>query len=329
MNTAKCVSAWDAFAADVHHGLSAKPKRLPSKYLYDARGSILFEQICATPEYYLTRVELAIMQARADAIAHVIGPNVRLVEFGTGAGLKTRLLLSALVHPVAYVPVDISGSALSASCAELQRRFPALAIQPLAQDFTQQLDLPQAPRIARRTVLYLAGSTLGNFPEPEAVSLLRQMRRAAGSDGLVLLGLDLKKDSRVLHAAYNDAAGVTAAFTLNLLHRMNRELDANFTINQFLHRARYCAIKGCIETDIVSRCAQRVHVAGRDFEFAAHETMRVEVSCKYGASDIQRLATAAGLRRLQIWTDAEKGFAVVLLAQLQPSDCIPLWPCRA
>ena len=328
MSVAKSVNTRDSFAADVLQGLSAKSKRLASKYLYDARGSLLFEQICATPEYYLTRVELAIMQARAADIARALGPDVRLVEFGTGAGVKTRVLLSALVNPAAYVPVDISGSALTASCDELHRHFPALAIQPLAQDFTLPLCLPQAPPKTRRTALYLAGSTLGNFPEPESVFLLRQMRCAAGPDGRILLGLDLKKDPRVLHAAYNDAAGVTAAFTLNLLHRLNRELDANFTVAQFQHHARYSPSKGWIETDIVSRCAQRVHVAGRDFDFAAHEAIRVEVSCKYDAADIQRLAAAAGLRLQLIWTDAEKCFAVVLMAPLPPSGA-PLWPCRA
>lgn len=303
----------DAFIADIWRGLGARPKRLPSKYLYDARGSALFEQICDTPEYYLTRVELAIMQASISEIAHALGPDVRLVEFGNGSGLKTQLLLGAMQQPAAYVPVELSASALTASCIELQRHFPPLEIQPLELDFTLPLNLPPTRRAARRSVIYFAGSTLGNFAEAEATLLLRQMRCAAGPDGRVLLGLDLKKDPAVIHAAYNDAAGITAAFTLNLLVRLNRELGANFILEQFFHRARYQALGGRIETDIVSRCAQRVQVAGRSFEFAPFEAMRVEVSCKYDRSDIQRLASAAGLRLQQIWTDAEEHFAVVLL----------------
>jgi len=301
------------FVADVWSGLSGRPKSLPSKYLYDARGSELFEQICDTPEYYLTRAELALMRSSVAQMAQALGPELRLVEFGNGSGLKTRLLLGALERPVAYVPVEISASALAGSCAELQREYPDLQILPLQADFTAPLTLPRAHRQPRRTVLYLAGSTLGNFPDAEAVVLLQQMRKAAGPDGAVVLGLDLKKDPALIHAAYNDAAGITAEFTLNLLARMNRELDADFQIDQFFHRARYQSIVGRIETDIVSRCAQRASVAGRAFEFAADEAMRVEVSCKYDRADMQRLATAAGLRVQHLWSDQRQQFAVVLL----------------
>ncbi|MEZ5469038.1 MAG: L-histidine N(alpha)-methyltransferase [Lysobacterales bacterium] len=302
------------FVVDAWSGLSGRPKSLPSKYLYDARGSELFEQICDTPEYYLTRTELALMHEWVADMAKALGPDIRLVEFGNGSGLKTRLLLQALEHPVGYIPVEISASALTGSCAELQRDFPALEILPLQADFTVPLKLPTTRRTPRRTVLYLAGSTLGNFPEPEAVVLLQQMRRAAGVDGAVLLGLDLKKDQALIHAAYNDAAGITAAFTLNLLTRMNRELDADFQIDQFLHRARYQSIVGRIETDIVSRRAQRVRVAGRVFDFAVDEPVRVEVSCKYDHSDMQRMARQAGLHLQQIWTDRQERFAVVLMS---------------
>ncbi|MGE4070756.1 MAG: L-histidine N(alpha)-methyltransferase [Lysobacterales bacterium] len=307
------VSPESGFVADVWSGLSGRPKTLPSKYLYDARGSELFEQICETPEYYLTRTELALMRERVAEMAQALGPEVRLVEFGNGSGLKTRLLLQALERPVGYIPVEISASALAGSCAQLQRDFPTLQILPLQADFTAPLKLPATQRAPRRTVLYLAGSTLGNFPEAEAVVLLQQMRRAAGADGAVLLGLDLKKDPALIHAAYNDAAGITSAFTLNLLARMNRELDANFQIDQFFHRARYQSIVGRIETDIVSRRAQRVRIAGRTFDFGADEPVRVEVSCKYDRSDMQRMARLAGLQLQQIWTDNQEQFAVVLM----------------
>ena len=303
----------DDLLTDIWSGLSAHPKTLSSKYLYDARGSELFEQICETPEYYLTRTELALMQASVGEIAQALGPGVRLVEFGNGAGLKTRLLLAALEQPAAYVPVEISASALEGSCADLQRRFPNLPILPLQADFTAPLNLPAVRGGQQRTVLYLAGSTLGNFADNEAVVLLQQMRRAAGSGGAVLLGVDLKKDPALIHAAYNDAAGVTAAFTLNLLVRLNREFDADFRIHQFSHRARYQPIAGRIETDIVSRRAQRVRVAGRVFEFAENEAMRVEVSCKYDHADMQRLAAAAGLWVDRDWIDAKSYFALVLL----------------
>jgi len=305
------------FVADVWSGLSGRPKSLPSKYLYDARGSELFEQICDTPEYYLTRAELALMRSSVAQMAQALGPELRLVEFGNGSGLKTRLLLGALERPVAYVPVEISASALAGSCAELQREYPDLQILPLQADFTAPLTLPRAHRQPRRTVLYLAGSTLGNFPDAEAALLLQQMRKAAGPGGAVLLGLDLKKDPALINAAYNDAAGVTAAFTLNLLARIKRELHADFQIDQFLHRARYQPILGRIETDIVSRRAQRVVVAGRGFDFAVDEPMRVEVSCKYDRADMQRLAKAAGLQMQQLWSDQQQQFAVVLLTATQ------------
>jgi dimethylhistidine N-methyltransferase len=301
------------FLDDVLGGLAARPKTLASKYLYDARGSALFEQICDTPEYYLTRAELALMRESVAAIAAALGPQVRLVEFGNGSGVKTRLLLAALEAPAAYVPVEISATALAASSTDLQRDFPALKIQPLEADFTARLLLPAPPRELRRTVVYLAGSTLGNFADADAISLLQRMRHVAGAGGALLLGLDLKKDPQLINAAYNDAAGITSQFTLNLLQRINRELAGDFRLDQFRHRACYEPVAGRIETDIVSTCRQRVHVASRSFEFAADEAMRVEISCKYDRADIERMAGAAGLRLAQSWADAAGQFAVVLL----------------
>jgi L-histidine Nalpha-methyltransferase len=307
-------SALDSgFEADVLAGLSRTPRRLPSKYFYDARGSELFERICEQPEYYLTRVELGIMQACADEMAEALGPELRLVEFGTGAGLKTRLLLESLHSPVAYLPVEISPSALASSVARLAEAFPRIDMQPVCADFTAPLVLPPPRRTPRRTAVYFPGSTLGNFDGEEARALLRSMRALIGSDGAVLIGLDLKKDRAALEAAYNDAAGVTAAFTLNLLQRINRELAADFDLTGFRHRATYNTLAGRIETAIVSRVPQVVQVAGRRFEFAADEAIAVEISCKYGESDVQRLAGQAGLRVVRRWSDAEARFGVFLL----------------
>jgi L-histidine Nalpha-methyltransferase len=301
------------FEADVLAGLSRTPKRLPSKYFYDARGSELFERICEQPEYYLTRVELGIMQACGDEMAEALGPELRLVEFGSGAGLKTRLLLAALHSPVAYLPVEISPSALASSVAQLAEAFPRIDMQPVCADFTAPLVLPPARRTPRRTAVYFPGSTLGNFDGEEARALLRSMRALIGSDGAVLIGLDLKKDRAALEAAYNDAAGVTATFTLNLLQRIDRELAADFDLTRFRHRATYNTLAGRIETAIVSRVAQVVQVAGRRFEFAADEAIAVEISCKYAESDVQRLAGQAGLRVVRRWNDAEARFGVFLL----------------
>jgi L-histidine Nalpha-methyltransferase len=301
------------FEADVLAGLSRVPKRLPSKYFYDARGSELFERICEQPEYYLTRVELGIMQACAGEMAEALGPRLRLVEFGSGAGLKTRLLLEALAAPVAYLPVEISPSALSRSVARLADAFPAIDLQPVCADFTAPLALPPPRDKPSRTAVYFPGSTLGNFDGEESRALLRAMRALVGADGAVLIGLDLKKDRAELEAAYNDAAGVTAAFTLNLLQRINRELDADFDIDRFRHRAVYNTLAGRIETSIVSKVEQEVRVAGRQVRFLAGESMAVEISCKYSDADVQRLAAQAGFRVVRRWSDHADRFGVFLL----------------
>ena len=300
-------------AADVLAGLSAMPRSLPSKYFYDARGSRLFERICETPEYYLTRAELAILQCHAEEIAAALGKRVRLVEYGTGAGDKTRLLLQSLRDPVAYLPVEISRSALLDSIAQLARAFPMLELIPVCADFTRTIALPPTRRRAQRTVVYLAGSTIGNFVEAEAIDLLRHMRDTAGRGGAVLLGFDLKKDPALIRAAYNDAQGITAAFTLNLLQRLNRELGGDFELDQFAHRAEYNPEAGRIETDIVSRCTQQVRVATRCFALQQGEAIRVEVSCKYDHTDIARMTQAAGLRQGPCWHDPQGLFGMQLL----------------
>jgi dimethylhistidine N-methyltransferase len=301
------------FRADVLHGLAQTPKRIPSKYFYDARGSQLFEEICAQPEYYLTRTELAILEENAAAIASAIGPRALLVEYGSGAGIKTRLLLDALEQPVGYVPVEISRSALDASVENLSEEFPEVDMLPVSADFTQPVDLPAPDQAARRTVVFFPGSTLGNFEQREAIALLRTMAIEMGRQGAALVGIDLKKDAAILEAAYNDAAGVTREFTLNLLTRINRELQADFNLDEFDHRARYNAQAGRIETHVVSRIDQVVAIGKHRFAFAAGEAMLVEYSCKYAVEEFAAMAAKAGLRVVRSWSDSRQWFAMQML----------------
>lgn len=304
---------FDELLEIVQRGLRAKPKRLPSWLFYDERGSQLFERICEQTEYYLTRCEMALMAEHARSIAETLGEDVRLVEYGSGNARKTRLLLEQLRAPVAYVPVEISPESLRLSLQQLAERFPRLPLQPLYADFTRSLRLPIAPRAPRRTVLYFPGSTIGNFDLREAAALLRKMRNEMGDNGGILIGVDLKKDMSVIEAAYNDRAGVTAEFTLNMLARLNRELGSNFELAAFRHRARYNLMAGRIETHIVSACAQRVRVGQTSFSFAEGEAMLVEYSCKYSLADFAALAARAGLQVRRIWTDPQSWFSVQYL----------------
>lgn len=301
--------------AEVLQGLSSTPKSLPSKYFYDRRGSELFEQICEQPEYYLTRTELAIMREHATDIAATLGPQVLLMEYGSGSGLKTRLLLAALERPAAYVPVEISRDALAESLTAIRQEFPVLELLPVCADFTTYVAPPRPVQCSSRTVIYFPGSTLGNFTLDEAVALLRQMQCEMGRDGAALVGIDLRKDPATIEAAYNDAAGVTAEFTLNMLAHFNRELGADFDLAAFRHQARYNAAAGRIETDIVSRRAQQVRVAGERIGFGAGEAMRVEYSYKYAPEQFALLARRAGLRVAGQWSDAGRGFSLQYLVR--------------
>jgi len=303
----------DGMRAEVWAGLASRPKRLPSKYFYDARGSALFEAICEQPEYYLTRAELALMRTHIDAIAEALGPEVLLLEYGSGSGLKTRMLLEHLDRPVAYVPVEISPTALDASVERLGALFPEVEMLPVCADFTQPLTLPRPQHRQRRSVIYFPGSTIGNFDSREAIALLRNMRAEMGEQGRALVGVDRVKDAAVIEAAYNDAAGVTAQFTLNMLAHINRELDADFDLDAFAHRADYHSDTARVETRIVSRRDQDVQVAGRSFHFAAGEAMQVEYSCKYTQSAFADLASKAGLRVAQTWYDPARQFSLQLL----------------
>jgi dimethylhistidine N-methyltransferase len=305
----------DDLLETVQRGLGARPKRLPSWLFYDARGSELFERICEQPEYYLTRCEIALLGEHAPAIAAALGPDVRLVEYGSGHAHKTRLLLEHLERPVAWVPVEISAEPLRLSVQRMAASFPQLPMQPLSADFTRPLRLPVPPRAPRRTVLYFPGSTIGNFDHADAAALLRKMRTEMGESGGLLVGVDLKKDAATLEAAYNDRAGITAEFTLNMLARLNRELGCDFDLAAFRHRARYNAMAGRIETHIVSVCGQRVRVGRHQVGFDAGEAMLVEYSCKYATDDFAALAARAGLRVERTWLDPQRMFGVHYLVR--------------
>jgi dimethylhistidine N-methyltransferase len=303
----------DRYRDEVLCGLRRTPKRLSSKFFYDARGSALFEQICEQPEYYLTRAELELLELHADQIGATLGDDVLLIEYGSGSARKTARLLGAMPRAAGYLPVEISRAALDDSVKTLARLFPALPIAPLYADFTNfNLDRPALPA-HRRRVVYFPGSTLGNFETSDAIELLRQMRGQIGGQGAALIGIDLRKDEAVMEAAYNDAAGITSAFTLNMLTRFNRELDASFQLEYFRHQARYNAVLGRIETHIVSTREQRVSIAGTAVRFAADEAMLVEYSYKYSAPGFAMLAARAGLRVQGVWTDPDQRFSVQLL----------------
>ena len=308
----------DTFLSDVQRGLSSSPKTLPCKYLYDERGSQLFEQICELPEYYPTRADFEVTERHLEDIARLVGPRARLVELGSGSSTKTRLLLDRLTDLVGYVPVDISVDALEASVSELRKAYPRLEILPLAADYTQPLELPSPTHPPQRTVVYYPGSTIGNFHPQAAIAFLRRVCRAIesrpgqGAGGL-LIGVDLKKDPAVLEAAYDDAAGVTAAFNKNLLARINRELGASIDLDAFEHAARYDPVLGRIEMHLVSRSAQDVAVGDRSFHFEAGESIRTEESYKYGREDFARLAAEAGLEVEAFWTDSRGLFSLQYL----------------
>lgn len=302
------------FREDVLKGLAAARKALPPKYFYDARGSELFEAICELPEYYPTRTELAMMQAHAREMAQLLGPESLLIEYGAGSGRKTRVLIDALA-PAAYVPIDISRSALRQCAAGLAARYPAVKVVAVCADYSRPLQIPPLDGIAtRRRVIYFPGSTIGNFTRSGALAFLRHAQALAGAGGAMLVGVDLKKDPGRLHAAYNDAQGVTAAFNLNLLTRINRELGGNFDLAAFEHHAFYDEAKGRIEMHLRSLRRQTVTVAGRGFEFDAGETIHTENSCKYSVLEFRQLAREAGFKPQQCWCDSAQLFSIHYLA---------------
>ena len=318
------------FRAEVLAGLTASPKRIPPKFFYDRRGSRLFEEICELPEYYPTRTETAILRERAAEIAELIGRDSDqdsiddsigdradraagpiLIEYGSGAGRKIRILLDALAGQGTYVPIDISKQHLVDSAAEPAAAYPQLRVVAVCADYSKPFSLPSdlsSPRLQRTA--FFPGSTIGNLDPPEAVAFLKRIVGVVGPGGALLLGVDLKKDPAVLHAAYNDAAGVTAEFNLNLLYRMNRELGADFDLAAFRHWAFYNEPLGRIEMHLVSLRDQTVRLGERSIAFGQGETVHTENSYKYSVDETHRLAAKAGFRSGPTWTDADRLFSV-------------------
>jgi len=301
--------AESAFAHDLAAGLAARPRHISPKYFYDARGSQLFDLICELPEYYPTRTELSILERHARDIAAHIGPGAEIVEFGAGSLRKIRLLLAAMKQPARYTPIDISGEHLALSAESLRREFPGLDIHPLVADYTQGLALPAAQRGAGQRVGFFPGSTIGNFTPAEALRFLATAGQALRG-GALLVGADLVKDPAVLHAAYNDSQGVTAAFNLNVLTRANRELGTRFAVDQFHHAAFYNAPMQRIEMHLVSRSRQKVAWGDRWYEFEEGETLHTENSCKFTIDSLRDLAVRAGFRPGPVWVDERRLFSV-------------------
>lgn len=306
--------------AEVLAGLRRRQKELPPKLFYDERGSQLFDQICELEEYYPTRTELAITRAFTHEIAALVGPNCLLVEYGSGSSLKTRILLDRLVAPAAYVPIDISREHLLASAGRIAAAYPGLEVLPVAADYTADFTLPAPRRSPARVVTYFPGSTIGNLHPHEAVRLLGQIAVQVGVGGGLLIGVDLQKDRATLERAYDDAAGVTAAFNLNLLARLNRELGADFQLEQFQHRAVYNEQLHRIEMHLVSLRPQLAHVGDVQFAFAQGEHILTECSYKYTLAGFATLARRAGFTVRRAWTDAAGRFSVQYLTKEKPSQ---------
>jgi len=303
----------ETFFNDVVAGLSDSPRSLPCKYFYDERGSQLFDEICELDEYYLTRSELSIMERNASEMAAQIGPGVMLVEYGSGSSIKTRLLLDQLPDPTAYVPVDISREHLQLTADDLAVSYPHIEVLPVCADFTQAFELPEPRHTPSHVAVYFPGSTIGNF-EPEAArAILTRIATLCGTGGGLLIGIDLQKDIEVLEAAYNDADGVTSEFNLNLLTRINRELDGNIDVAQFEHDAEYNQERGRVEIRLVSQSAQVVDIGGESFAFAAGDTILTEYSHKYTIASFARLAAEVGLTLRRSWKDQHDRFAVLHL----------------
>ena len=300
-----------AFAADVIGDLSQQPKRLSPKYFYGVAGSELFEQITLLPEYYPTRTELSILRDRGGAISAIVPDGAALVEAGAGATTKVRLLLNQCAIG-AYVPVDISGDFLESQADALRRDFPGLDVYPVTADFTAPFALPEA--VAKMPkVGFFPGSTLGNFEPHEASAFLRSARDILGQDAQMVIGVDLEKDERMLYDAYNDAAGITARFNLNVLVRINRELGGNFDLSAFTHRAIYNRDRHRIEMHLIAKKAQNVRVLGRNFSFRAGESIHTESSYKYSLERFAALARGSGWTPRESWTDAASMFSVQAL----------------
>lgn len=308
--------AKDDFRAALIAGLTDEPKAVPCRFLYDAKGSALFDQICDLPEYYPTRTELGILRMAAGEIAARAGPAAQMIELGGVNSLKARILLDALDRPAAYIPVDISREHLRASAFAVHRERPTLDVMAVCADYSQPFALPQAPGGGRR-LGFFPGSTIGNFSPEWAVGFLKSWAERLGSGAAMVVGVDLQKDAGILEPAYDDAQGVTAAFSKNLLARANRELHADFKLDAFAHRARYDAGLGRIEIHLESLIDQIVHVGAEVFALAAGERIHIEDSCKYTLDGFRNVARAAGFFPAAVWTDPAMLFSVHYLESMQ------------
>lgn len=301
------------FAVDAVAGLTATPKRIAPKYFYDHEGSRLFEEITRQPEYYPTRCELEILRAHAGDIANLIRDDAMLIEFGSGAATKVKILLEAAASKLAaYIPVDISGEFLEREAAELRKAFPALTVAPVTADFMHPFDLP-ATAAGKTRAGFFPGSTIGNLEPHDAAAFLRHAGTLLGHNSLLIIGVDLVKDADVLNAAYNDKAGVTEAFNINLLTRMNRELAADFRLENFEHHAFYNRERRRIEMHLASLKRQKVKVAGQTIDFRAGDTIHTENSYKYTPGSFSALARGSGWSPVDMWTDKENLFSVHVL----------------
>ena len=300
----------ESFRDAVLNGLGYARRAIPCKFFYDECGSALFEAICRLPEYYLTRTEIAILEENAIEIAEQMGRHCRLIEFGSGASTKVRILLQALDRPAAYVPVDISREHLRDAAASLAEDFPTLPVVAVCADYTRPFSMPSLPGPGGKRVGFFPGSTIGNFEPDAAVAFLANYARILGPGGEILIGVDLKKDPEILYAAYNDRAGVTAQFNLNLFERINRELDGDLDIDRFEHVAFYNEIEGRVEIYIRSLANQEAWIAGKPILFAKGELIHTEYSYKYSVPEFRALAARAGFRPVDTWTDPEELFSV-------------------
>jgi dimethylhistidine N-methyltransferase len=316
---ATITAAQSDFARDVIAGLKAPRKHIAPKYFYDETGCELFERITQLPEYYPTRTELQILATHAPDIGALVAPGAALIEFGTGKSTKARILLEAIANFATYVPVDIAEDFLRREAAEVQRDFPNLKVLPVVADFTTQFTLPEDVR-AQPQVGFFPGSTIGNFEPHEACAFLQRVGKVLSPESLLIVGVDTVKAAQVLNAAYNDSAGVTAAFNRNLLVRINRELGGNFRPECFEHHAVFNRDLKRIEMHLASRKRQKVRVAGETFDFRAGETIHTENSYKYAIEAFRALARGAGWKPIAVWTDPAKYFAV---HALRLEDAVP------
>lgn len=299
--------------AELINGLSLPQKTISPKYFYDEYGSELFEQITRQPEYYPTRTELTILRVHIDEISQALGERVSLIEFGAGASVKVRLLLDHAPGIDVFVPVDISGDHLAQAAQDLADDYPNIEVLPVAADFTRPFDLPNPKRTPKRNVVFFPGSTIGNFAPADAERLMSTMRTVAKSGGGLLIGVDLKKEASVLERAYNDAAGITAEFNLNMLTHLNRVYDSDFDQSRFLHRAIYNERHGRIEMHLVSTEAQSVVLGDRNFRFLPGEYILTECSYKYTLGEFAALAERTGFRVAEVWTDVAQHFSLQFL----------------